>query len=161
MIHVPILRWGEPYKSLDVDTVNHFATGEPLAEVSQANAGLIDRDLRKVGQARKALREFSCADLIAMVIKAAELFMTADLPLGDGVQSPDDFVRQQSGSTGLPEHMCRANMEKNRFVLTQMEPVLDGLTRGLDLSVLSKGYGKDAAGRMLSYSRCHDRSTPG
>ena len=151
MIHVPILRWGEPYKSLDVDTVCHFATGEPLAEISQANAGLIDRDLRNMGQARKALREFSCADLIAMVVKAADLFMTADLPLGDGVQSPDDFVRQQSGSTGLPEHMCRTNMEKNRFVLTQMEPVLDGLTRGLDLSVLSNGYGVDAAGRTLSY----------
>ena len=31
MIHIPVLRWGEPYKSMDVDKVVHFATGEPLA----------------------------------------------------------------------------------------------------------------------------------
>jgi acyl-CoA reductase-like NAD-dependent aldehyde dehydrogenase len=151
VIHVPILRRGEPYKSLDTDTVVHFSTGEPMAEVSQANPGLIDRDLRKSAEARAALLDIPCADLIAILKNAAELFMTADLPLGDDTQSPDDFVRQQSGSTGLPEHMCRKNMEKNHFVLTQMEPVLDGLTRGLDLRVLDDGYGEDDAGRMLSY----------
>ena len=150
--HIPMLRWGEPYKSLDVDTVVHFASGEPLAEVSQANPGLIDRDLRKAAEARRALREIPCADLVKMMRRAAELFMTADLPLGETVQTPEDFVQQQSGTTGLPEHMCRANMEKNRFVLTQMGEVLDGLTRGLDLSVLSKGYGVDDSGRMLSYA---------
>ena len=31
MIHLPILRWGKPYRSLDVDTVVHFDTGEPIA----------------------------------------------------------------------------------------------------------------------------------
>ena len=25
MLHIPVLRWGEPYKSLDVDQVVHFA----------------------------------------------------------------------------------------------------------------------------------------
>ena len=57
MIHFPVLRWGEPYKSLEVDKVFHFLTGEPVAEVSLANAGLIQRDLRKVGRARESLRE--------------------------------------------------------------------------------------------------------
>ena len=33
MIHIPVLRWGEPYKSLETDKVVHFATGEVLAEV--------------------------------------------------------------------------------------------------------------------------------
>ena len=104
MIHVPILRRGEPYKSLDIDTVVHFSTGEPMAEVSQANAGLIERDLRKVAEASAALRAFSCADLIAMLKSAAEMFMNDNLPLGDDGQSPEDCVRQQSGSTGLREH---------------------------------------------------------
>ncbi len=41
MIHIPVLRWGEPYKSLEADKVVHFATGEAVAEVSRANGGLI------------------------------------------------------------------------------------------------------------------------
>ena len=38
MIHIPVLRWGEPYKSLEADKVVHFATGEAVAEVGRANA---------------------------------------------------------------------------------------------------------------------------
>jgi hypothetical protein len=101
VIHFPVLRWGEPYQSLEVDKVVHFDTGEPVAEVSQANPGIVQRDLRKAERARDVLREFSPADLIGMVKKGAELFSSADLPLGDGTQSPDDFVRQQSATTGL------------------------------------------------------------
>ena len=50
MIHFPVLRWGQPYKSLDVDKVVHFESGEPLAEVSQAIGGMIQRDLRRAEQ---------------------------------------------------------------------------------------------------------------
>src|ERR1700682_3452312 len=46
MLHIPVLRWGEPYKSVDIDKIVHFATGEPLAEVSRANGGLIERGMR-------------------------------------------------------------------------------------------------------------------
>jgi len=34
VIHFPILRGGQPYTSLEVTKVEHFATGEPVAEVS-------------------------------------------------------------------------------------------------------------------------------
>ena len=51
------------------------------------------------------------------------------------MQSPADFARMQSASTGLPEHMCAGNMQKNYFVLTHMDQMLDALTRGLDLSM--------------------------
>src|SRR5205823_12889335 len=61
MIHFPILRWGQPYKSLEVDQVVHFGTGEPLAEVSQANGGLVARDMRLAQRAREVLREIPCA----------------------------------------------------------------------------------------------------
>src|SRR5438270_48561 len=47
--------------------------------------------------------------------------------------------------------MCRFNMEKNLFVLAEMERILDALTRGLDLDVLSRGYGKEARGVPISY----------
>src|SRR5438067_10280189 len=71
--------------------------------------------------------------------------------MGDGVQSPGDFARQQSASTGLPEHMCKANMAKNHFVLSNMERILDCLTRGLDLDILTRGYGMESRGVVVSY----------
>jgi acyl-CoA reductase-like NAD-dependent aldehyde dehydrogenase len=151
MIHIPVLRWGEPYKSMDVDKVVHFATGETLAEVSRANAGLIERDMRQARRAREVLRQIPIADLLAMMKKAAELYTEAELPLGDGTQTPEQFVRMQSATTGLPEHMCRFNMKKNHFVLNQMDKILDALTRGLDLSILTRGYGVEARGVPVSY----------
>ncbi|HEX9699750.1 MAG TPA: aldehyde dehydrogenase family protein [Acidobacteriota bacterium] len=150
MIHFPILRWGEPYRSLETEKVVHFATGEEIAEVGQANGGLVERDLRKAQKARDALREVPIPELIGMVQEAGKLFMEADLPLGDGTQRPDDFVVQQSATTGLPEHMCRANMEKLKFVLDQMGAILAALTRGLPYDLLAEGYGEED-GLMRSY----------
>src|SRR5438132_13079964 len=151
MIHIPVLRWGEPYKSMEIDKVVHFASGETLAEVSRANGGLIERDMRHAKQAREVLREIPIQDLIAKIRKAADLYVEAELPLGDGTQTPDQFVRMQSATTGLPEHMCRFNMKKNHFVLNQMDKILDSLTRGLDLEILSRGYGVESRGVPVSY----------
>src|SRR5215831_4750101 len=151
MIHIPVLRWGEPYKSLETDKVVHFITGEVLAEVGRANAALVERDMRNAQRARDVLREIPIAELLQMVKKAGELYAKAELPLGDGTQTPEQFVRMQSATTGLPEHMCRFNMEKNNFVLGNMDKILDALTRGLDLSVLSKGHGIEARGVPISY----------
>ena len=151
MLNIPVLRWGSPYESLDKNEVLHFSTGEPIATVSQANEGIIRRDMRKAGKAREVLRQISSADLIGMLNKAADLFESATLPLGDGTQSPDDFVHQQSASTGLPEHMCRGNMGKNSFVLRNMQKILDCLTRGLDLDILARGWGVESRGVVVSY----------
>jgi acyl-CoA reductase-like NAD-dependent aldehyde dehydrogenase len=151
MIHIPVLRWGEPYKSMESDKVVHFDTGEPLAEVSRANGGLIERDMRQAKRARDVLREIPIKELIGMVKKAGDLYSNAELPLGDGTQTPDQFVRMQSATTGLPEHMCRFNMQKNQFVLNEMDKILDALTRGLDLDILSRGYGVEHRGVPISY----------
>ena len=51
-MNIPILRWGQPYSSMDADEVVHFLTGEPIAKVSRANAGLIQRDMRKAPPTR-------------------------------------------------------------------------------------------------------------
>jgi acyl-CoA reductase-like NAD-dependent aldehyde dehydrogenase len=128
---------------MDVDNVVHFRTGEPIAKVSRANGGLIQRDMRKAGRARDVLREIPIDDLIARVGKAGDLYMDATLPMGSGTQSPDEFVHAQSASTGIPERLCRANMKKNQFVLREMRNILDALTRGLSLDVLAKGYGEE------------------
>src|SRR5262245_20146297 len=98
--------------------------------------------MRNAKNARKALLEFKPHELIELIKKAADLYLSATLPMGDGTQSPDEFARQQSASTGLPEHMAKANMAKNHFVLNNMDRMLDALTRGLPLEVLSRGYGK-------------------
>jgi acyl-CoA reductase-like NAD-dependent aldehyde dehydrogenase len=140
-MHLPVLRWGQPYDSLEKDEVVHFSTGEPIATVSRANGGLIQRDMRKAQRARDVLREIPIDELIARAGHAGELYMNATLPMGDGTQSPEEFARAQSASTGLPEKMCRANMKKNGFVLAEMRKILDSLTRGLSLDVLSAGHG--------------------
>src|SRR6476646_1590555 len=150
MIQLPVLRWGQPYTSMDVDEVVHFQTGEPIAKVSRANGGMIQRDMRRAQRAREVLREISIDDLIARVGKAGELYATAELPMGDGAQTPDQFVHAQSASTGLPERLCRASMTKNAFVLAEMRAILTSLTRGLDLDVLTRGFG-DERGVPISY----------
>jgi acyl-CoA reductase-like NAD-dependent aldehyde dehydrogenase len=150
MLNLPVLRWGQPYASLEVDEVTHFATGEPIARVSRANGGLVQRDMRKAQRARDVLRQIPSDDLIDRVGRAGELYMTATLPMGDGTQTPDEFVHAQSASTGLPEQMCRANMKKNAFVLGQMRNILASLTRGLSLNVLTTGHGEER-GVPISY----------
>src|SRR6185436_7741053 len=149
MVKIPVLRWGQPYESLELDSVIHFVTGETLAKVSQANPGLLTRDMKKAQRAREVLREIPIRQLIQMMKKAGELYKDATLPMGDGEQSPEDFARQQSASTGLPEHMCKANMAKNHFVLSNMERILDCLTRGLEVDTLTRGWGMESRGVIV------------
>ena len=56
MLNIPVIRWGKPYESLEIDEVLHFATGEPIAKVSQANGGIIARDMRQAKKARQIFR---------------------------------------------------------------------------------------------------------
>jgi acyl-CoA reductase-like NAD-dependent aldehyde dehydrogenase len=150
-LNIPVLRWGQPYYSLEQDEVLHFITGEPLAKVSQANTGLVARDMRYASRARDVLLEIPVTDLVEMMKKAADLYLNATLSMGDGEQSPDDFARQQSATTGLPEHMCKGNMKKNHFVLSNMDRIMECLTRGLDPEILSRGYGIEERGVVVSY----------
>ena len=151
MLNIPVIRWGEEYESLDKEEVLHFATGEAIASVSQANGGIIQRDLRKAAKAREILKEFSIEQLITMVGKAGDEFVSGTLKIGDGEQSPEDFIHQQSASTGLPEHMVELGMSKNSFVLNNMDRILDALTRGLPLDILTSGWGKEERGIPISY----------
>ena len=143
MLHLPVLRWGQPYTSMDVDQVLHFSTGEPIAKVSRANGGLIQRDMRKARAPATCCARSRSPSSSHASARAGELYANAELPMGDGSQTPDDFVRAQSGTTGIPERLCRANMKKNTFVLAEMGRILQSLTRGLDLDVLAKGYGEE------------------
>jgi len=153
MTHLPILRAGRPYRSLNVTELKHVVTGETVAQMSLANRGLIARDLLQASRNRAALQSLSVAELLAICKRAADLFVSAELPLDplDGLsQTPDEYIHSLSVTTGMPRSLCRANMEKIRFVLAEMETVLGGLTRGLDLEVLDSGWAEQQ-GRAVSY----------
>jgi acyl-CoA reductase-like NAD-dependent aldehyde dehydrogenase len=135
---------------LDVVRVAHHRTREPFAEISQANAGLIRRDLAGQERARAALAAFGVKELIEMSVRAAEIFAHNELPIGDEAQTPERYVEQVSATTGLPFVMARRNMEKIRGALAATESVLRGLTRNLDLEILDRGYG-EIEGQTVSF----------
>ena len=140
MLHIPILRRGVPYRSVEVSRTNNMRTGQPFVEMSQANVGLIRRDLLRQSESRAALAALSTRELIDICGRAAGYFATDTLPLGDTPQTPQDYVEQLSATTGLPYGLVRANMDKIRGVMAEMEQVLRGLTRGVPLEVLDTGY---------------------
>ena len=153
MLHLPILRWGVPYRSVNQIVTPHFRTRAPFVSMSQANLGLIRRDLLLQGEKRAALQKIPYADLVAMAGRAAEHFLNDTLPLdpqSGTMQSPQDYIEQVSATTGAPFSNVKRNMLKVHGVLSKVEEVLAGLTRGLDLSVLDQGYGL-VNGQMLSF----------
>jgi hypothetical protein len=153
MLHLPILRWGVPYRSVNQVVTPHFRTREPFVSMSQANLGLIRRDLLRQAEARAVLQRIPVADLVAMAGRAAEHFLNDTLPLDPetgSTQTPQQYVEQVSATTGMPFSNVRRNMMKVHGVLSKVEEVLAGLTRGLDLSVLDSGYGS-VRGQLLSF----------
>ncbi|MBI5692920.1 MAG: aldehyde dehydrogenase [Verrucomicrobia bacterium] len=138
-LHIPILRLGRPYQSLD--KIEFTAAGRRV-EVSMANSGLIRRDLQGLERAGAALQAIPCATLASYCEKAAELFLHGELPwgLGDERQSPEDYVVALSQLTGLPHSLGRANMGKVHAAMANIRAVLAGLTRGLPLEMFDRGY---------------------
>jgi acyl-CoA reductase-like NAD-dependent aldehyde dehydrogenase len=150
MLHIPLLRHGRPYRSLDTVTVPHHRTGEPFVEISQANLGLIRRDLLATGSTWETLQRFTVEELLAICARAADHFLNDPLPLGEATQTPEDYVRQVSATTGMPYVMARRNMQKIRAMFAEMREVLGGLTRNLDLSILDTGSG-EISGHAVSF----------
>lgn len=150
MLHIPILRQGVPYKSVDIARTAHFKTREPLVEISQANSGLIRRDLLRQDDMKASLMRFSTAELLAIAKQAGQYFLNDALPLGDSTQTFEQYVASLSATTGMPYVMVRNNARKVFGVLDQMEAVLRGLTRLPALDILERGFG-DVAGTAVSF----------
>ncbi len=157
MRHLPLLRQGTPYKSLDRVTLRDVRNGEPVVEVSQANRGLLAHDLGRARVARRALLAIPMAEMLGICRRAGALFSEGELPAGDELQSPAQYARELSATTGMPLSLIARNTAKIRFVLEEMQTVLDGLTRGLDLGVLDAPVaGRSSKNRRLSYRATAD-----
>ncbi len=157
VVHVPVLRLGVEYTSLDVVEVVDHRDGEVVARVGQANAGMVRRDLRKLGGSAALLRRRTVDELVGICGRARESFLSGDLALNDegDTQSSEEYVRRLSATSGMPEVVCRANMEKIATVLGEMAGILRGLTRGMDLTVLDEGVGRHA-GVPVSFANATD-----
>ena len=90
-------------------------------------------------ESRADLQKFSTPELLEICRKAADLFANSSLPLGDARQTPEDYIRQVSATTGLPFALARKNLNKIQGVMAQMEKVLNGMTRHLDFEILDRG----------------------
>jgi acyl-CoA reductase-like NAD-dependent aldehyde dehydrogenase len=138
--HLAALRWGEEYASLTRLPLKDHRTGELVGELSQVNAGLVRRDLKRRAAGGEALRALGAAEILARAKHAAELFLEAELPLGDGAsQTGAQYRAQLSATGGLPIALVRANQDKVAGVLRELETVARGLTRGLPLERLAAG----------------------
>ena len=150
--HLPVLRLGRSYESLDKLEIKDHRTGNVRAVVSTINAGILRKDFRSLGEARKALARFTVAELMAMSAKAGEFFLNGTLPLGDKghTQSADEYVATLSSTSGLPHVMVRRNMTKLHYALTHLDVILNGLSRGLDMTIIDRGFGEQF-GTKLSF----------
>jgi acyl-CoA reductase-like NAD-dependent aldehyde dehydrogenase len=136
MIHIPVLRQGRPYKSLETYKLYDQKTSEPICEVSMANRGLIAKDLDLYSEHVKKFDGITIAESLKMCKKAADYFANADLPIGDQSQSRKDYITSLSKTSGLPETLCESNMSKIQTALEKMDTILAGMTRSNSLTFL-------------------------
>lgn len=153
LLHLPALRRGRIYESLDRLEVKCYGNGKPRATVSQVNAGIIRRDLKKIGESGAILRGRTAAGLLEICSRAGEVFLNGTVPLGrpGQTQSAAEYIETLSSTSGLPHVMVKRNMAKIHHALTQMKGILQGLTRGLDLAILDRGFGEQNGSLMSFY----------
>jgi hypothetical protein len=152
--HLPALRRGKPYESLEQVNVVDCRTGAPKATISQVNAGIVRKDLQRIAESRVALKKFTTAQLLDICAAAGEFFLKGDLPLGDKGhrQSAAEYLETLSATSGLPHVLVQRNMHKIAQALANMRTVLNGLTRGLELAILDHGYGEQFGTRISYYA---------
>ena len=148
---IPAFRFGQRYDSLNQSEIRNTDGSRVLASVGTVNAGIIQRDLRRIDDHFKRLQQIPVGRMLEILRDAAQLFMEGSLPVSDGVdQTPEDYIRLLSATGGMPYALIRANMHKIEDVMLHMDEILNGLSRGLDLDVLEKGMGEQD-GRLISY----------
>ncbi|MDB6140626.1 MAG: mmsA, partial [Verrucomicrobiaceae bacterium] len=150
--HLPVLRLGQPYESLDVADIKRIASDKTAVRISQANPGLVRRDLLNLKEARAALTAIPARQLMEITRTAGEYFFKERLPLASGItQTPEEYVRQLSSTSGLPHALIHMNMRKLYDLMAGIDGVFAGLSRGLNPDILDSGIGEQA-GVPVSYN---------
>jgi acyl-CoA reductase-like NAD-dependent aldehyde dehydrogenase len=135
-MNIPILRLGREYTSHDLVELD---LGTETLTTHTANPGLIRRDLLQISKAKATLDAIPADTLATYCEQAAELFLHADLPCGDSVQSPQQYVESLSALTRLPHTLVRMNMGKIHAAMSQVRTIIAGLTRNMPLNIFDKG----------------------
>ncbi|MCH2613461.1 MAG: hypothetical protein MKZ70_02045, partial [Opitutales bacterium] len=108
--HIPALRFGEAYKSMDTNDLGTVLKSGNSLEVSVVNAGIIRRDKLAIELARESLRKIPAETLLDYAEKASEIYLEDELAFGMNgeTQTVADYVTALSGLTGLPHSLCRS-----------------------------------------------------
>ena len=143
---VPLLRQGQLYRSLDVQDICPVQGGDPVARITMANSGLIKRDLLDLKSGRKALQKFTTQELLDITLKAGDVFLNDELPVGDEgiMQGPEEYLYALAATSGLPHSLIRMNMDRLHGVFAQVPTILKGLSRGMSTDVLDVAHGSQS-----------------
>ena len=135
--HIPVLRLGEEYHSLD--TVELESSAGNAVYTHTANPGLIRRDILNLEKSKAALEAVPAETLADYCEAAAELFLHEELPVGNSTQSPQQYIESLSALTKLPHTLVKMNMGKVHAAMSQIRTVIGGLTRNLPLELFDRG----------------------
>ena len=135
--HIPVLRLGEEYHSLD--TVELESAAGSAVYTHTANPGLIRRDILNLEKSKAALEAVPAETLADYCEAAAELFLHEELPVGNSTQSPQQYIESLSALTKLPHTLVKMNMGKVHAAMSQIRTVIGGLTRNLPLELFDRG----------------------
>ena len=127
MIHIPILRHGTPYTSLDVIRIPHHRTRETFAEMSQVNPGIIRRELRDE-------------------VQAVEQALSTGLPAGRA-----QVARLASRDTGTLD----ATQVRETAIETLAENLNDSVIAPLFWFAVAGLPGAMASGALIEDDGCH------
>jgi hypothetical protein len=128
---VPIYRLGhnQPWHSAISERKQlQGIDGSDLGEQSVTLPARIKYDTRPE-QARNVLdkvREFGLQKIISGLTDAAHHFRHSALEVGGVTMGPDEYCRIQSLATGVPERLCRENMDKIYKAFMRVEQTLRG-----------------------------------
>jgi hypothetical protein len=130
-LNVPIFRLGhnEPwYTAISEKRAIQGIDGSHLGEQSVTLPARIKYDTRPE-QGRKLLekvREVGLERMLSGLRDVATHFRNSELEVGGVVMGPDEYCRIQSLATGVPERLCRENMDKIYKAFMRTEQTLRG-----------------------------------
>jgi hypothetical protein len=156
-LNIPIFRLGsnDPwYSALSEKKPLQGIDGSALGEQSVTLPARIRYDARP-HQAQRLLekvREYGLANMITGLRDVAHHFRNSELEVGGVVMGPDEYVRIQALATGVPERLCRENMDKIYRAFMRVEQTLRGhlnAWRGdISLEDIFEGKEGDGYGRQ-------------